>query len=425
MKNIIRILYILFGFFSTSELLAIPRGGGEPLHVFSLLLVPVILDLLFIPGKKALYNSPIVSRYYIWTGFGVVSSLFGLLYFSEPVMTNYFTWDLNYLTRIVLYAIIFFLLLRRDDNIRWSGILLGLFSGMILNVVVSIIDSSIFYITGTSFVRIFLSFSGQETISRTIILNEGGIRSTAFTSDPATVAMYAVILTAYGWYQKKYTYGLLSFVCALATLSATTIAGVFLVSIIHIKNFKDFLKIVTVFVLGIILIFLIDHPVINNMRHFMLERMEYKIEIGDGIRSLYWERFPEAVINTPTSLFIGTGYYTASDAYRKVMPEWLEKGFAFDPEQTYFSYFFDIGLIGFCFWISMYWLLYKKLKRINTTVHKDKIQSLLLASVEGFLVVCLFYHYTIFSVQMLFLICCIIYQEQSTCNLITTKFIED
>jgi hypothetical protein len=287
-------------------------------------------------------------------------------------------------------------------NFLMKGILLG----MIFNVGICIVESIIYYLTGVAIIKDFLTFTNGDTIARTIVRGDS-IRSTGFTVDPATVALYAVMLTSYGWYKKKYLYVVLSFICSFATLSATMIVGVLMITMYHMRESKkNFVRIAAVSAISVLLFFSIDNPALDMLKDNMVERMDEKVETGDARRADYWSMFPEAVFFSPHALLIGTGYMTASYAYIKIDPT-IPKDFPYDPEQQFFANFFDWGLAGLLVWLSLYFAIYKKMRVLYRTHRAENMDPIYLSFVESVMIVCLFYHYTLFVVIMLLLMCAI------------------
>lgn len=404
-----RILYYTFGFLSTSALLAIPRGES-PIQFYLLLLPLIFVDLTFLPFAKT-KSSRLKNKYVIWTIITVISSLFGILYFLGDDLEPFRVMDISYIPKIIIYFVLFLFFMYKKVGDRAEILMKGIMLGMIFNVVICIVESLIFYATGVAIIKEFLTFSSGDSIARTIVRGES-IRSTGFTVDPATVALYAIILTSYGWYTKKYIYVILSFICSFATISATMIVGSLMVTIYHMRGSKkNFIRIALVSVISIFLFMTIDNPALKLLKQNMVERMDDKVETGDARRADYWFMFPEAVAYSPHALIFGTGYMTASYAYIKIDPT-IPKDFPYDPEQQFFANFFDWGLPGLIVWLSLYFLLYKKIKLIYYTRKADKLDPVYLSFVESVLVVCLFYHYTLFVVIMLILMCAILRVEQ-------------
>ncbi len=402
-----RVLYISFGFLSTSALLAIPRGGA-PIQLYLLLLPIIFADLLFLPTSKR-KASKLQNKYIIWSIITFISSFFGIAYFSD--VPAFLEMDVSYITRMLIYFVLFLFFMYKQVGERAKYIMSGIIWGMIFNVVICIVESLIYYVTGVAIIRDFLTFSNGNTIARTII--EGNrIRSTGFTVDPATVGLYAVMLTSYGWYKKIYIYVLLSFICSFATLSATMIVGLLMITIYQMRESrKNLTRIVLVCLAISFLLSSINNSAFDMLKNNMVERMDEKVETGDARRADYWFMFPEAVINSPHALLIGTGYMTASYAYIKIDPT-IRKDYAYDPEQTYISNFFDWGLPGLIVWLSLYFALYKKMRLIYRSKRADNMDPIYLSFVESVLIVCLFYHYTLFVVIMLIIMCAIQRVEQ-------------
>ena len=410
---IIRILYLLFGFFSTSPVLGVNTPWGSYMTFYNLLIPIVFVELLFSKKIKIKPNG-IIIKYLLWALIGLLSCGFGYVYFwGEPA------WQKNalfYVPYVIVYLLIFlFMLQKKDASIRCSFLVKGLFLGFLVNIVVAIIDSGVYYTTGfsitnTLFADFIAAYRANSTNAIALATNEG-IRSSGLNVDPSDIGMFAIILTIYALYKRKYYLIILALIGCLASISIVGLAGMLIALVIHIRLLNLSMHHIIGIVISVVaIIFLINsnNSIIESMKFATTARIEMKegtYDDEDNKRAQYWIKFIPAVVNNPIALFIGNGYYTASYAYKKVGCQFAY--FPYDPEQTYFAYYFDLGLIGFIIMLMMYWQTYKKIK--HRYVKMGKLDDLYpIAGLEGIAIACLGYHYTVYSVVMLMTMCAVV-----------------
>ena len=154
--------------------------------------------------------------------------------------------------------------------------------------------------------------------------------------------------------------------------------------------------------LGITSLSLSDDGVYGQMIGAVSDRLEEKSESDtsdkDNARAMYWKNFIPAVINSPTALVIGTGYGTASYAY--INGGFVNRKGAYDPEQTYFSNYFDLGLWGFLAFLLLHFYIMKQSYKKRQNL--DFLRAF--SGAEGVMIAFMGYHYTIYSVSMLIII---------------------
>lgn len=316
---------------------------------------------------------------------------------------------------------------KTDATKRCSYLIKGLYVGFLINIIVAIIDSGVYYATGYSLTNtLFADFIAAYRANSTnaiALATEEGIRSSGLNVDPSDVGMFAIILTIYALYKRKYYVIVLAFIGCLASISIVGLAGMILALIIHIKLMKFTHRTIMGIIISVVVVVFVASKVsvIDTMRFATTARIEMKeasYDDKDNRRAQYWIKFIPAVVKSPLSLIIGNGYYTASYAYRKVGCTFAY--FPYDPEQTYFAYYFDLGLIGFVIMLMMYWQTFKKLKRRYEYAERNE-DLYSLAGIEGIAIAFLGYHYTIYSVVMLMTMCAIVQVSASTKNFIIEK----
>lgn len=358
-------LYFLLGVSSTGMVLAFVTGG-HVIPLYSIFLIIVFVDLL--KGKKASRHfGTLENCYNLWMIISIIASLFGLVFFIE-----YPDWQvttLSYIPKIIIYLLLFVLLKSNHDREKKVySLLQGLLCGIIINVIWSIADVSLFYISGESLTNnVFQAYIQAKDMryGQLSLIYGPVIRSGGLNGDPANLGMFATILAAYALYSRKYIYFILAIFSGLAGVSFVAICGILIVSFFYLVSEGKVIKLIPVIILGIliaVLLFSSDNVVINGLGEAFNERMEMKSETSgdaDNVRRQYFVNFLPAAIQSPTYFIIGTGYMTASYAY-------LSNGLTshkyepYDPECTYFSNYFDFGLIGFAVYMFMFWLLLKK-----------------------------------------------------------------
>lgn len=408
----------LLGFFSTASLLAIPVHGAL-LTMYTIILL-FCFYILIKQNQIKRKKTKLFDLYKKWTIISIVSSMWGILFFwgnAEWQMAAF-----EYVPKLILYFSLF-VLLRSSKNSKYLStiVLRGLICGIIVNVIVAVIDAVVFYSLGYSIINKYFEFyiSISDIRLGMISLVFGPtIRSCGLNSDPANIGLFVTILAAYSLKEKKYWLYGLAILGDFAALSHTGLAGIALVTIIdlYITKRKSFLVNFVSIIAGILIIYslisMLDMDSINQMSEAFQERTENKLDSdsnSEAARVSYWSNFIKAAIFQPTSLLIGTGYGTASYPYLSnnlVVSDF----FPYDPEQTYFSIFFDIGLFGFLLFIKMHYRIIK----FSNTMLSDENFTIVYSGLCGIGIAFLFYHYTLYSVAMLFLISGIVLSDGTT-----------
>lgn len=401
-------LFWLLGFFSTSSLLAIPVHGA--LLTMYTVVLSVCFFVLLSNKKRSIKKNQLFDLYKKWTIISILSSFWGLLFFWGKLEWQMAAFE--YVPKLIMYFVLFIFLWNSANSLVLSSMILkGLLWGIIINVVVAIVDSSIFYSMGYSIINNYFSYYisiSDIRLGMISLIIGPTIRSCGLNSDPANIGLFVTILAAYGLKRKNYWLYGLAFFGFLAALSHTGLVGIVLVSLINFYiNKKNKLLVNSISIIaGICVVYyllsVLDLEYINQMSEAFIERTEDKLDSdsnSEAARVSYWKNFIAAAIFHPTSLIIGTGYGTASYPY--LSNNLVESSyFPYDPEQTYFSIFFDIGLFGLIAFLRMN---YKVLK-LNYKNNNDNISDLVCSSIIGIGIAFLFYHYTVYSVAMLFMV---------------------
>ncbi|MDE7441906.1 MAG: O-antigen ligase family protein [Muribaculaceae bacterium] len=238
------------------------------------------------------------------------------------------------------------------------------------------------------------------------------IRSSGLNTDPANIGFFAAVGTAYAMVGRKFW---LIGACVLSALSAVSFVGLVGIALVIVYELL-FGKAIRHRVLFLIIGAIITISAYTYYKHssqplitFLRDAIELKAQSkADGdqsteLRSNFIKKFPDAVSHLPSSLIIGTGYYTGVYAYYlegvTYYGEYSGRNVPTEMENCYIEYFFDFGLIGFFFFCLFYLqilLNYQKIDRIHPSKTNKSIFAIVLGSIISFC----FYHYTLYSVIM-------------------------
>lgn len=409
--------YILFVLLGASSTMSIVGWiiGGRFLSLFSIFLAASVLFLILCPKIKFTVESKSDIHFYIWMLVSLLSCVFGYLYFSG--MSRWQEASVSGISKIFLYSIILFLLCRSKRRLRYVRyIAKGLLLGIIINVVWCIVDAVIFYSLGYSITnQLFSSYIEAKEIRYgmvSLITSGGGqIRCSGLNYDPANIGIFTPILTMYSLKSQKKILLVLSFLSVFASVSILALVGIVLIFAVHLLSYKKFTKsLITIFIsIGILFVLVSTNSKLSErMSKAVSNRIEMKEDVsglGDTNRNVYFAEFFPMILENPMYLIIGTGFNTASYAYKET--EYLKNSslWPYDPECTYISFFFDCGLIGFSFFVLLLCTLYKK---FNMLMHLNiNYITLLYSAIVGTIIAFWGYHYTLYSVAMLIIICAI------------------
>ena len=351
-----------------------------------------------------------------------VSSLFGAVYFMD--LEEFQTAALSYIPKIFLYSLFYYLLRHSYYSKLYSvNICNGLLYGCIFNLSWAIVDAIGYYSTGISITNnLFASYLTAADIryNQASLIIGGTIRACGINYDPANIGIFAPIVALYGLRRRSYIIYGLSIISILASLSHTALLGIIVVTLYHLYASKHkvvaLVSLTTVVLAAVVVFSLFRNDTTLQMTEAFIERTEQKTDGSElqGNRGEYWRNFASAALHQPTALFIGTGYYTASYPYLKYNLTRHEME-PYDPEQTYFATYFDIGLVGLLVFIGLLFGLYKKARR--GADNGDKSSTIILSGVVGASVAFLGYHYTLYSVVMLLIISGIaLYEKEKYIN---------
>lgn len=312
--------------------------------------------------------------------------------------------------KILMYFIFCYLLINSYNRLKYTHSLIrGLIYGVVINATWATLDAIIFYIWGISITNeLFRGYIvAMNTRYGMLSLIIGGIiRSGGLNGDPANIGMFAPILASYSLYSRKYLLYGLAILSIFSSVSIVGLASTAIITLIFLlSNAKAMIIgaiIVSVLALGGVYLYNNGNDASNQMISAVIDRLEEKSESNvsdrDNARAVYWTKFFPAVLNTPTALIIGTGYNTASYAY--INGGYIDRTKPYDPEQTYFANYFDLGLTGFIIFLSLHINILRRSYRRK----KNNDFLMVFAGMEGIMISFMGYHYTLYSVAMLFLI---------------------
>lgn len=420
MCRYIRITLFLLGLVATMPVLGIVFQGhfiSAYIIITFLVIVGYLLQCIK-SGKLYLKNNKITTLLISWLFVMIIASFFGMLYYcSKPTWTNTIA---NYIPKIIIYLAIILVLSSNEQYCK--DVFRGLLVGFILNLILSLLDAGVFYVFHFSITnRLFQNYIRVRNVrygTLSLISNNGFIRSAGFSEDPAQIGMIAPIVFGYGLYKKKYSLVTLAFLSLLSSMSTTAMIGIIIELVVLLnmkkthKTSRAFVKlktliIGTIFLIGMAaLLYFLKDIIGNTISSFVSRIHNVYINSGfDNARIKYLKYFPIALFNQNLKILTGTGFMSASAGYLGIegIDSLLLYDKPFDMENTYLAYFFDGGVIGIILYILV---LYKILKREKEALYEngDRFHTVGFTSMLSLISCGFFYHYTLFSVQMLILI---------------------
>ena len=422
MSGIKKCIYYTLGFSTTTPLLALVLGG----HSISLMYIAYLLalgDLLLAKGKRFARirnNNSLFKLFFCYLVFCFVSSLFGILFFWIE-QKSYALAQVSFLPKILLYLIFFILFdANRYGCEKACFILNGIKYGAIVNIIWCIADALIFYMIGISITNdLFISVIEAMDLPNTqaSIIEGLFIRSSGLTIDPCFIGYYAIALTIYGLVKRRRFLILLSVMACFASVSIIGLVGIIIVLIAYVIKQKNVVS-NTALVLIIILFFAIvyhfsDNEIVSNFKTAVELRLESKADndASASTRKLFIEEFPGALMNMPTALFLGTGYFSASYAY---FPQGLEYAkynkyhmYPVPIENMYIETLFAVGVIGLVVFVLFYLRVIKCAGYYLRLNKNEEFAVILYTFTIGAMILFMFYHNVFDSTIMLLSICAV------------------
>ena len=429
MRRLLNSIYFLFGLGATSPLLALVVGR----RVVSLMTIAtlfVFVDLIL--SKKNRLNldfreSVLFKQFMGWMIISILACLFGFIFFIT------FRPDFSYATigfvpKIFLYILLLYLLgVNYKAKNKITLIIKGIKYGVFLNLIWSIVDAIMYYSIHESLTnKVFHAYivATDMRLGIASIVNGITIRSVGLNNDPATIGFFAMAACVYGYVVNKKWIILICLLSCAACVSTLGFAGIIMISCYEVffrMNIKDKVRYGIVIVLllfsGVSLFSVLEDGVTFDMINAVIERVDSKREGGESssIRTAFIKKFPEAISNMPTTLILGTGYFTSVYPYYEAGVHW--DGGSEGPtsmENTYVDNFFSFGMIGFAIFLLFHYNLFKTYKnKIKTGDNTYVIYSFALSAPIAYL----FYHYILYSVLMLIFISSILLYKHNKIHL--------
>lgn len=428
--KLLKYLSYLIGIFVTMPIVTL-HYNGKHLSVFTFLYV-MMMFMLIVTLKSFTINIKKKSIIlYFWLLFSMVSSIFGLLFFvTEKEWSNVV---LRYIPKIYSFFIFLFLLY----NSKYKKIIIefffnGLIMGCIFNLIWVTIEGFIFYVYYISLNNIvFADYIKLLPENRKFIsiTYAGGIRATGFNYDPAHLGGLIPIVFTYFYLNKNYIMFPLIITALAFSQSTTALLSTVLIIIIHFKK-GVFLKKKIRFsfnkalIGGVILIclFLLLVVIFNkyNIVTSLLKNIDgftnrvstvYIKNDEPNIRTLYHKYIPDAMIFNGFATIIGTGFGTASYPYINEINIKNNLNITFtkpyDPESTYISYLFDLGIVGLLIYLYILFIIY----RYYNKNYNNKYNLIILSTITSIILSSIFYHYTLTAYHVLSIIMAMLYMD--------------
>ena len=415
----------LLGFFATTPVITIPLGGRD-LAVFRVFfyLILFIMAIKALQGRRIVIgrNSIILDYWLIEAviacGLGGVILSAAAPQFNVPVTSNIIK-TVAFLMFAILWGNQEAGSLQKANTALFKGLLYGCMA----NLIWASIDGIGYYTLGFSLNnRVFAQYIARHHIRYNMLslITRGGLfRASGFNSDPAQVGFIAPLITCYACYEKKWwmlifvVIGIISSASTTALVTAVAIFFFWLLSdhsgVNKVTSRNILISIIAIVVIAVALNmfgdelgFFVNSAISRIIKR--LNRLYVQTDASTNIRWQYIVFFPRAVFNLGLNSIFGLGFGTASYSY--VTDDMIlnsighQNYFAYDPENTYISYFLDTGIIGF----ALFGLYMTKL----TSFFKRKVKTqstgfylIGYAGVLATLLSMLFYHYILFTPQVL------------------------
>lgn len=432
-KKIACVLSFFVGIFITMPIVSFGIKGRN-VSAYSILFIVFLCALTYIKItiKRPLVLNKLSKYYLIWFVIAIFSSLVGMAFYSSRI--EWVNAIYSYMGKIFMYMYFIFIVnsLENKKEIIYRY-LNGFIVGCILNLIWANIDGISYYTLGYSINNsIFSRYSelnpGRDFIS---IINIGGIRVGGFNNDPAHLGGLIPIVAGYSVLKKNYLLtpiiiGALIFSQSTTALVSSILVLIFLnlISLSHNKkrkliSLKNRTSLFGILLTPLLVFFgfyfyqstLID-AISGNLSGFIdrIDNNYISNESTENIRNLYLLYFPVAIFNNGILSITGSGFGTSSAPYLKINEIYSHyNAFTpYDPENTYISYFFDVGIIGFLLYIYVLVSLIRYFRR-NCSSDGNKI---VFSSILGITFSCFFYHYILTAYQVFAIISgCLLYNK--------------
>lgn len=423
-SSIGEIISYVMGIFVTTPILTV-RISNIHISIFNILFGIFFIYMLsdFILTRKKVNVGRTTKLYAIWFYLALISSLFGLVYFNG--MADWTRSIAGYMPRIIGFLLILIMLTfsKYKTQIAYA-FFKGFFIGCLLNIGWAIIEGIVFYSAGYSLSnRLFSDYLSTLSANRqySSIIRNGSIRVAGFNRDPAHLGgIIPIIIFSTIINKGKIYIILLSIVALVFSQSTTGLASTLLIMILNYKKILpkvslkkiikgSFLCVSIILSLYLLSVLTREHlyyqSILSNAQEFSDRVSTVYINTEEkGIRTLYHLYTPLAIMNNNIRTLTGTGFGTASYPFVSSQEISNAIGLAriwpYDPESTYISYLFNLGVIGTVIYLH---ILFKNYRHYNK-IENSKMNNLIFASLCGVIISGLFYHYTLTAYQVLIII---------------------
>ncbi len=419
---------VLLGVFSTTPIITIPIGPID-IQVFRVLFYGTIIYMAI---NAIHYGYIRIGRYILKLDYWLVLALFSCIIGGIVFTGSYSTFSmtaLSYLPKVTAFLVfsIIWATQKPDKAIKNSeAVIKGIMIGCTLNLIWASIDAAGFYITGKSINNILFSgYIARHNIRYQMLslidYRTGLFRAAGFNSDPAQIGFVAPIIVYYGFHERDIRYVGLATLGIIASASTTALVSSLIIAFIYIVQTKNLrykltptkiYRFISISFLLLIVVFIYDDRIIavisRAITRFLgrLSSSQFR-SISANKRVTYILYVPVALFHIGIMGLIGTGFGTSSYGY--IVDDTVlgiigtGNSFPYDPENTYIAYLLDTGIIGFCIFMHVMVTLIKHYKScINGSPSKTEIAEY--ACVLSTALSMMFYHYILFTPQMLILI---------------------
>jgi O-Antigen ligase len=411
-------LFFLVGVFVTMPILTIDIGG-RLVSIFTILLACFSLCIVWsgIDSKSNFELGMESKALTVWFILSLISSIIGAFYFYDK--PDWQTPIFSYIPKIGLYLVLLLCALRlKNEEYLVSCFLRGFISGCIANLVWAIFEGISYYYYGiilnntlfTEYVKTL-----PENRQYMTIIMDGIIRTSGFNTDPAHLGGLIPIIVLYSLYRKKIFLLVLALVALIFSGSTTAlVTSLFAMAVspwnfrIHLPSFRRLGSSLVIFIILLATVLLNEQVRVglhNNLKGFYDRTFENYVQNHDsGPRYIYHAYLAEAMQYSGLLVLTGTGFGTASYPYvdnPEIANVLDQPNLPYDPESTYISYLFDVGIFGLTLYLFALISLIRKFRR---KIHLNTEKLIIYSSLCGIFFSGFFYHYTLTAYQVLILI---------------------
>ena len=412
-------VFFLTGLLVTMPILTVDIGGRlTSLFTIVFAFFCVLTAALAIENKKRAAISVEFCAFSLWMTVSLVASVFGLLYFyHDPEWQSQI---ISYIPKIALYLILIYMLIKiKHKQYLALTFMRGFICGSVTNLIWATIEGVSYYYFETP-LNDFLFVDYVKTLPEDrqymTIIRDGIIRASGFNTDPAHLGGLIPIILVYGIHKRNIYLLSLSLIALIFSGSTTALVTSILSLCIYPWKLKlsrlDFKRFIfsiiaaAIVVIGVSVNEQIRDGISNNIHGFYERSTENYVENqNSGNRYVYHAFLMDAIQYSGLKTLIGTGYGTASYPYvnnREIASLLLEENRPYDPESTYISYLFDVGIIGLMLYL---FVLVRLAIHYRCNLESSNESSIVLfSSLSSILFAGFFYHYTLTAYQVLILI---------------------